>query len=376
MITDTNYCRGFYQVGDQIYLSKFHAILASQKTGHFPQWNFHEHIFSQYDWTVEPVEDLWEIYRQRAQQIRDKYDYIVLLFSGGSDSTNILQSFLYNNIKIDEIFVYAPFSSNQMDKPITADNESSYYREIDQVALPYLNELAKTHKFKVTTYDTTPLVFKIFTDPDWIYTEVGDRFSPACLVRNYLFEGNQSALKQLDAGKKMCFITGIDKPRLINKDGVMYYAFLEGVMAGGIGPKYQLDQKNHFVEEMFYWTPDMPKLVIKQAHIMKNYFLTNPEKKYLIDGADLGSWKYKDEYAELSRLLVYPYWNRSTFQVKKPTTLTFMAIDEYFILSNTKAKDNWLNGIKEARKIINPYWISQDNDPRITGSWSKWYKIG
>ena len=38
-----------------------------------------------------------------AQQLREKYDYIVLAYSGGADSCNVLNSFLDNGIPIDDI---------------------------------------------------------------------------------------------------------------------------------------------------------------------------------------------------------------------------------------------------------------------------------
>lgn len=60
--------------------------------------------FDDVNWT-EPTETFKELCKQRAQQIRDSYDYIILSFSGGSDSTTVLNTFLENNIYIDEILI-------------------------------------------------------------------------------------------------------------------------------------------------------------------------------------------------------------------------------------------------------------------------------
>jgi hypothetical protein len=38
------------------------------------------------------------LYKERAQQLRDNYDELILYYSGGSDSHNILHTFLQNNI--------------------------------------------------------------------------------------------------------------------------------------------------------------------------------------------------------------------------------------------------------------------------------------
>ena len=81
------------------------------KTGIHPHWDFNESVFSSYDWTVEPNESIADLYRQRAQQLRDKYDYIVLMFSGGADSTTVLRSFLDNDIKLDEAVSYMSYDA-------------------------------------------------------------------------------------------------------------------------------------------------------------------------------------------------------------------------------------------------------------------------
>ena len=92
---------GFYQVGEYKFYSKFEAQILSEKSGLPIRWNFNDEAYDCSNWQVEPVESIGELYRQRAQQLRDQYDYLVLWFSGGADSTNILDSFVLNNIKLD-----------------------------------------------------------------------------------------------------------------------------------------------------------------------------------------------------------------------------------------------------------------------------------
>ncbi|NBR23517.1 MAG: hypothetical protein EBU08_07045, partial [Micrococcales bacterium] len=88
------------------------AIELHHKTGIHPTWNFNDEVFGTVDWTQEPSESLPELYRQRAEQIRSEYDYVVLCYSGGADSTNILTTFLNNDIKLDEIMMYHCLSTN------------------------------------------------------------------------------------------------------------------------------------------------------------------------------------------------------------------------------------------------------------------------
>ena len=70
---------GVYRVGDLKFYSKLEAIEMHTKTGIHPHWDFNEAVFSSYDWTVEPKEDLLELYKQRAEQLRNQYDYIILI---------------------------------------------------------------------------------------------------------------------------------------------------------------------------------------------------------------------------------------------------------------------------------------------------------
>jgi hypothetical protein len=94
---------GYYSVGDIKTYSKIEAIELGKKTKLWPRWDFNDSIFGLYDWTTPCALSLKELYRQRAQQIREKYDYVVIWYSGGADSFNVLDSFLSNGIKVDEI---------------------------------------------------------------------------------------------------------------------------------------------------------------------------------------------------------------------------------------------------------------------------------
>lgn len=93
---------GYYQVGDFKTYSKVEAIGRHHDKNIHPEWHFNDSIFSSHDWQQEPQTPLTELYRQRAQQIRDKYDYLVLFYSGGADSQNILDTFVNNDIQLDE----------------------------------------------------------------------------------------------------------------------------------------------------------------------------------------------------------------------------------------------------------------------------------
>jgi hypothetical protein len=91
---------GFYSVGNKIFHNKIQAILEANKTLADVDWNFNRAILDHLDWTTEPATSLKDLYAARARQIREQHDYVILMVSGGADSTNILYSFLYCNTVI------------------------------------------------------------------------------------------------------------------------------------------------------------------------------------------------------------------------------------------------------------------------------------
>ena len=101
---------GYYICDGKEFTSKIQACLHAEKVNKPLSWIFNNHIFEKNDWKTEPVESLDALYDQRACELREKYDYLILSYSGGADSHNILMSFIRQNLLIDEIIV------NTMDK--------------------------------------------------------------------------------------------------------------------------------------------------------------------------------------------------------------------------------------------------------------------
>ena len=93
---------GYYTVGQEKFYSKPMALTKATETNQFPEWNFSNETFGAQNWLIEPNINILDLYRIRAQQLRDKYDYIRLEFSGGGDSTTALYSFINNGIHLDE----------------------------------------------------------------------------------------------------------------------------------------------------------------------------------------------------------------------------------------------------------------------------------
>jgi hypothetical protein len=160
---------GFYQCGDFYTYSKLEAIEKSNATDNSPLWNFNQEVYSQWDWKQNPKTDLWTLYTQRAKQIREQYDYVVLMFSGGADSSNVVDVFLKNNIAVDELCSYHQLAGSK-----SIDNYMD--SEIFKVAYPRTQAILKSHPaIKHRMIDWSHLVQNLLNDPEeiknFVYTQ-------------------------------------------------------------------------------------------------------------------------------------------------------------------------------------------------------------
>ena len=91
----------FYSEDGIQFYDKVRALEYKKNSGKQVFLNYHDALYSSLDWKTEPTESLEQLYKEQAQRIRDTYDKVILCYSGGYDSTNILETFYYNNIGID-----------------------------------------------------------------------------------------------------------------------------------------------------------------------------------------------------------------------------------------------------------------------------------
>ena len=76
------------------FSSKIEALQYSLKLQKNFRLYYFDEVFSSIDWSIEPLNTLQYHYKQQAQRIRDEYDYVILCYSGGADSTNILETYV------------------------------------------------------------------------------------------------------------------------------------------------------------------------------------------------------------------------------------------------------------------------------------------
>jgi len=333
---------GFYKVGNLKLYSKIEAIEVQQRTGIWPQWDFNQSFFSAYNWKVEPKENLKELYARRARQIRNDYDYVVIFFSGGADSTNILNTFVQNNIKIDEVATYNYLSAE-------SDPNSVFNCEQVKVSYPYLKRLEQQGiKFKHRPIDLSNMVAKVLTDKKYLLERAywsNSHWGVSHLAKSYIRETIPDYQKIMESGKRLVFVWGSEKPRLYQEQGRYCLKFLDMLDPALSGRTRLLNRENEY-DELFYWAPESVDIICKQGHILKNFFkihniLTEDEyyKKIkknnykelvLPDIKEIFASKKTEDgltYRNLINVLIYPDFDPGIFSIGKQFGMVYSARD-------------------------------------------------
>jgi len=326
---ETNDKLGYYTVGQEKIHHKPIALMRATETNQFPEWHFNREVLNAHTWDQEPEVSLQELYRIRAQQIRDKYDYIRLEFSGGADSTVVLYSFINNGIHLDEIVTRWPKTAGEKFVPADPYNykPENSLSEWEYAAKPLL-EWVKTHSpnTKITIHDYSDDMLTGEHDESWVYN-VKDWLLPS-----YQFKTSIHAMDEhkrtLDRGKSVCILWGVDKPKLCIKDGKWYVYYMD-TQANNCSS--DIGVYSNATNEYFFWSPDLPEIVSKQAHTIKNWFEL-PTNKYL---QHLVRWPnhslaQRATYEQIVKPLIFPEYDPTTFQCSKPSSNFYNEMDAWF----------------------------------------------
>jgi hypothetical protein len=352
---------GFYRVGELKFYSQLEAIEVSLKTNRPITWHFNDEIFSSYDWTVEPTESISELYKKRCEQLREKYDYLVLFYSAGSDSDNILNFFIENNIRLDEVVSLINYEG-------TEDKLSLYNAEIFEVAIPNIKKAQeKQPHLTHTLIDVTKPILDKFSslNLDQIYIQ-NTVFTGFAAIRDDLKMSQEHWRKMFSTGKKVGFISGIEKIKVIIDDKNFFKTNFSNIsICGVISSLMQHKNNNWEFDELFYWSPDFPKIPIKQAHIIKSFIKRNGIEKFkkyprVVDGAirqpPAGAFVliHGENYLQNSDLnyLIYPYWYNIPHQYKAVNLILYEKEFWFNGKMNTEQQaKNWKASIRKILEI-------------------------
>jgi hypothetical protein len=370
---------GFYRVGFKKFSNKTLALIESNKSGYEIEWLFNNNVYDSIDWTVPIETPLFEIYRQRAQQLRDKYDYLMLYYSGGADSSTILRTFVENNIFLDEIVMQLPETVRQSFDP-NDTSEGNFYAELEYSAVPYLNKIRnKLHPNTLIRYqDFSKPGLELLKQEDWLDTvPLCTNITLSGVFRQIAQNSDHHILNLYDTGKSIAQILGIDKP-LVYFDGTDYYCyFMDTSTYHYVSPVDFNDSelsKGKYATEFFYWTPDMPEIVVKQAQDIKRNCESNPWAKFMASEILV---RHISEYRPVLHPVIYPLDVTVEFQTEKPSSKIVRAMDRWFWeTASTQVQGNYLNAIEYIKQKTNSkHMVKGDISNGIAGHKTKFYKL-
>lgn len=367
--------KGIYSCNGKNFVNKIDAIFESNTSGKHVEWDYHDKIFSQHHWNIDPPVELEELYKQRALQLREAYDHLVLFYSGGVDSWYILKMFIKYNIKLDEIYMYGPFKAEEkMYSELGFDRSPGYYTREIQQSLPLLKKLVADKNIKINVFDWTEHIINAADDRDWFYT-AGVRFDPTCMVRSKFHKIFREHSEMRHKGKKVGFVYGIDKPRLIRDDKSIFFAFLDVIFTTSVLPTNDITDAYWENDEFFYWTPNMPELCIKQSHVVVNHLKSTNQTGLIKHVKNIAAFHDESYYKQVNRA-IYPLWDHNIWQVKKPTGAIYNEQSKWFLDSGLEAKLKWESSIYELERLCGKQWFN-DNSVRngLKGHLSPLYKI-
>lgn len=311
-----NYPQGFWRAGDQKFISKYQALLHATKINSTVQFEFFDDVWNNFNRKLIGKIPLKELYKQRAQQLRDSYDYLILYFSGGADSWNVLRSFLDNGIQLDEICV--KWAKDTINKGIYTPNATdttafNYLSEWDLAIAPALEWVSNYHPYvKIEIVDWFKNRSDIGSEESFsLVNHWHDVEVPSLAV------WSPSEISLSEKGKRIAGIYGVDKPQVYFENGNAYMFFNDMAVTMGTPCPYNITGT-----EYFYWSPKFPLLAFEMASVAAKAFKVNQQlKEYAfrenLKGNPKGYFESIQVQQKELRSILYESWT-DRFQALKP----------------------------------------------------------
>jgi hypothetical protein len=360
-------------------LAAFTSVIGTQHV----QLMFNQLEFDQVGWSHQPSDSLDELYRQRAQELRDQYDHLVLMYSGGIDSHNILETFLHNNIHLDEV---CSFTATDVAPP-----DHLFNRETVRVAIPRLQEIQNSVG-ATRVLEVGQMIMKQFMDQhhaaNFIYYSNGimNPWMLATRSSNILKDTHFQHLRGLvDQGKRVGFVWGMDKPGMVfNQNENTYQTYmsdlsLDRLLTGEFRKRYLGSQSYVYPDESFYIRTDNPVIQRAQTHALMHHLESIPaDSDELLDHNQLAAtsatvqhWSGRWLRKESIDRVIYPSLPTNQFvNDKSHASVIFPERNSWFFQSTGDNRGCYLEQVRRVTNAAPDFFIHRDGRP-----WSVQYVL-
>jgi hypothetical protein len=355
---------GYYIVNGMEFDSKIKACIYANDTNQSVNWYFNNTVFENYPWHIEPEETLDQLYDIRARQLREEYDYIIVSYSGGADSHNLLMSFIRQGLFVDEILVNTMTKGNSKFMPIHEHNKTSNNAAASEHVVQTIPRLKEIYELcpntKINIVDLTDFLFESFTnvgDASWVLKK-REGLNPLNATRyNYLYFSD--IRKRFDKDKKIALILGVEKPRTFIHTNDNFCIRFTDRSANVASVNDHIKEYPNATVEYFYWSPDSVRMLCKQAHVIKKWLEAFPVNQPLWHGKTMTKETFRLVHERVLRTILYTTWDDTWYQADKSTRDWYSEFDTWFISGQSGSRQHsiWLEGIKyvenKAAKFIN-----------------------
>lgn len=234
---------------------------------------FDNYNFKRYTPTAGQAADML---KRRIQQLRERYNYIRVWFSGGKDSTLILDTAIRCNVHIDEIVIHRRFCK----KGIGWVSEFNQALEIEGSAVKYLESIKdKISNTKISFIDVDDREFEIsFRDPLW-YTYTNEYFFCISYTPNMFYRYLNPELKILTEPENRVDLCGGGAPAVWqNKENKNWHFCFSDTNFVTVHSSPNGSSRY----EDFLASDDMPELT--------EYFVNSVIESYIKEGITSESW--------------------------------------------------------------------------------------
>src|SRR5262245_16896494 len=312
---------GYYVYAGRIYFNKYDLFDAA-----LARWDWSpaiEFVFPLADelgdTTVEPELSLVDLYKARALELRGRFDYLILMYSGGADSHQVLMSFLNNGIFLDEVRTVFPV---QFASTLTEENPSPR----DPLGLIYEYKLAVLPALQMVSLRSpgTRIVVQDLTDDcmalsEWRNSLIAPRVTGGL---HGLYHGIRRAatMRELQrfaegmGASTVGVIYGSEKPypRLTDYRLDLFFSDVSRI---GIEGWWHYRGQLRYRPVMFYWGD--PRISVKQGHVVLKAMRAKPEAVASMRANDMMNVHF-GLVPGMNRALLYPDWDN---RYRKPQVI-------------------------------------------------------
>lgn len=286
----------YFRVGDKRYYNDVSALMAFSRD-RSQQLEFVLDLPKLYamDWSVEPKQNLNDLYDQLLNLIAKKYQNIILSYTGGTDSNTILDAIVRNNISNVKLVHVRNIVHDS--NPIRKDEylwiqqglKERYGQHLQKLNITFqVHSLGTNNGIDVQKYKDTHI--------NW-NTDVYGMHEFDFVVPHGWLSGSWSkssgVLDNLFAKQQVCNLMGFEKPRLVIIDDVWHWQ--------PVSSAYTATPCHN--EIWFFLNDIMPEIQIKLSHIK----IQTIERIYRRDKIKYtGVWQPNEKYyVEINQSMGY-----------------------------------------------------------------------